>query len=1374
MTYPILFDLEAGVKKAAEDWENKYADKLEKAIQKRALEVNLQVRKLDTSSLEDVKKRLGELKIEPITPETKAAIKELASELRTLAKALEEVQKYSAGKAAVSPDAVRAARVAEINSRAADKAAIALENQRAAAARAAAAEERLVMARDKSAQAAARAAKGVNTLTEAYKEQSTYIDRLLKRMVTYWSVQQIQQFISSVREVTAQFELQRVSLGAIIQDQTEANRLFSEIKAFALKSPVSIMDLTKYTKQVAAYGVETEKLFETTKMLTDVSVGLGTDLGRLALAYGQIRSQSLLRMAEARQLTESGIPVFDLLAKQLTEANGKLVTTAEVMDLISKRAISFEMVNQMFKDMTSAGGMFYNMQEKQGNTLFGLWAKLGDAAAVMYDEIGNTSSINEGMKNLIQLLTSLMKNWRLVGGEMLVVAATIGIITAKQKAHTTATNLQQAATLKVRSAGMAYNAILREEAALTATATAAQRQSVAARKANAKAALDAAIAERTVANSTNVWVRSMQKLKDAFMGNWITLLIAGIAALGVGIYNAIQKTNKLKNALKEIEDESDLEQLKSVRNFEALAKTAVEAADGSKKQKDALDELNRTYKDIIPQERLTIENLRAMDGVYDSLTQSIRTYIAEQMKQKKISTIVEQTGKSIIDEQRNINDFLSGQGYSDAQISRFWIEYENRARTTNKSIEDMFTESWRAIGGTEEQVKKLDTMYKRYGGDLYRLDARLEKITATYREQEREIARVEAQYDSNYMALGRYGQGYEDLLNKIKDNPITVDGRIVDENKDSYIYGQQKRNLEVFETIVPTLQKIMSDANVAWQDGWANLVDTVDTTNPQIISTIDFDAINKYLNDNIKSLTDEQRRAVYKLQEIYSGLTISDRTVLTFRSKLTQLSIAAGVEMGSMTKYFMNAGDKIEDYAKCIKEAIEDLDNQIKEMNTTNQMIAEGGHGPLQGFSDEEIKKIEMQVAVLKELFPFLQGFTKSRGRTPADPRLQTLQEIANKMAEVNKEYDELLKKEGQTKALADTQKLVASSFKQMQETAKKYKFKLPTFEVPQTIEDVQKWYKAIQKEIKRLGLKNADKVLIELGFKSDKAAIDKAQKDIEKQLKTLADRISRTKTAKEFYEKILSQTGDAELARRVRMNIYGGEEDLRKLLAKQVRELTNGIELPKGVINAEGLIDYKALRAFAEANQDELGKTYDELVKIAEQGQKDLAQTYEGYLKDLEKAKTYADKRIELARTTRDKIAEIESSGYDRQEKDRLIDGYRKREEKEAAGLEWEAFKGMPMYIQMFDDLDNASTRMLTEMRDKLKSLAGEWENLSPTQLKELQSRLREIEAQLTNRNPFGSLRDAANRLKELKNRYGELSEVEERFVDKQRAWNV
>lgn len=84
-------------------------------------------------------------------------------------------------------------------------------------------------------------------------------------MVAVWSVNAVRNFAASVREVTAEFELQRVSLGAILQDQTKANALFSEIKQFALKSPVSILDLTKYTKQLAAYKIGYDELFETTK-----------------------------------------------------------------------------------------------------------------------------------------------------------------------------------------------------------------------------------------------------------------------------------------------------------------------------------------------------------------------------------------------------------------------------------------------------------------------------------------------------------------------------------------------------------------------------------------------------------------------------------------------------------------------------------------------------------------------------------------------------------------------------------------------------------------------------------------------------------------------------------------------------------------------------------------------------------------------------------------------------------------------------------------------------------------------------------------------------------------------------------------------------
>ena len=254
-------------------------------------------------------------------------------------------------------------------------------------------------------------AKSVNKLTQEFANQEGYVSRLIKRLAVYAGYEQFTNLLTNIRQVTAEFELQRVSLGAIIQDQQKANQIFSEIKAFALKSPLKILDLTKYTKQLAAYRFETDKLFDTTKRLADVSVGLGVDYGRILLAYGQTRSSMYLRAAELRQYTESGIPMLELLAEKFSELEGRMVSTEEVMDKISKRMVTFSMVEDVFKDMTDAGGMFYNMQEKQSQTLYGMWAKMGDAAAVMYEQMGNTATANNAMKEVIQLMSDMMLHW---------------------------------------------------------------------------------------------------------------------------------------------------------------------------------------------------------------------------------------------------------------------------------------------------------------------------------------------------------------------------------------------------------------------------------------------------------------------------------------------------------------------------------------------------------------------------------------------------------------------------------------------------------------------------------------------------------------------------------------------------------------------------------------------------------------------------------------------------------------------------------------------------------------------------------------------------------------------------------------------------
>lgn len=1346
LIFPIGFDLEAAVKKAGEDWDKTYADRLEKLIAKRPVRI-----KLDLEKLEDVKTRLAQLKLEPVTPETKSSIRELARELQTLAKALEAVQKYATARGTASPDAVRASKIRINEERARAQAALAAQ-------RAAKAEDNLASARLRAAKAANIGTAATRNANKAYHEQSSYLQRLTQRMAAYWSVRQVTQFLTSVREVTAEFELQRVSLGAIIQDQQRANQLFSEIKAFALKSPVSILDLTKYTKQLAAYKIGVDELFDTTKRLTDVSVGLGVSMDRVVLAYGQVRATGHLRASEIRQFTEMGVPIVEELAAKLSKMNGELVTAADVMELVSKRGISFELVKEVFDDMTSAGGMFYNMQEKQGNTLFGLWAKLGDAASVMYDEIGNTESVNEGMKDLIELLTSLMRNWREVGQAIgmgvgaLALGKTINIFKGWQSNIDKA---KLAANKKYIAASMAYREAILKEQAARATATAEEYRAIAAKTAAAEATYNAANAEYLAARNTTIWSKAVGRLKAVLLGNWVTLLIAAVASVGMAIYNVHEKATKLKNTLKEIGDESGVEQMKSVRNFESLANVAVNAADGSKKQKEALDELSRTYKDIIPQERLTIENLREMKGNYDSLTQSIKNYVAEQMKQKQVNAVLEITGKEMIDRTRDIQDIMKG-AWDESQIARYMAAYERiiRDNPAIKSAEAMKQ-------AAEESGIGWRNMLNLGAVTRDKLAASLRGFSKALKEQVNQINALDSAWNDNYIALGRYGAEYEKIVTKINENPIQAGGSLaISEDKTPYLFKQQQLNLKILKAIIPTLQKIMADAGVTWQQGWANIVSTIDTAQPQIISAINFNAIDQYLKDNIGLLTDEQRMAVSRLRLIYEEMGIPDDVVKYNRKlaidlasdmndALSKLGNGSRTALDNVTKYFMTAGQSVNDYAKTLDDALKSLKDRIAELEAVSLILSPESRKEL-----EDLKTIAKYVERLRMIIaPGVTTTGPSSRSSKSDPRLSILQEMVSTLKQVNKEYGDLAKKEGATKALADTQKVYAETFKNMQELATKYKFALPDFGVPTDTASLTKYLNAIREAMKKLP--KSDKAVLALQVDIDKLDIDAQQKNIESELKRLADRISRTKTAKEFYEKILGMTGDYDLAAKVSLSIYGDTGyDLQKQLAEQIRAYFDNenikVEIPIDVITADNQINYKRLGEFAEQMKEKLGEEpYKAIKKIAEEGQKDLAKTYEGYLKDLEKAKTYADKRVELARTTAAKIrainADIAAGNIDERVGKATIRGLQDREDREAAKLEYEAFKDTPLYVQMFEDLEHASTSTLEMMKSRLEALSGVWGTaLDPTQLKEIQSRMNEIDTQLRERNPFKTLKES------------------------------
>ena len=269
---------------------------------------------------------------------------------------------------------------------------------------------------------------GVNakSLGEQTSYIAGYLSRLAQRTAVVFSFGAAKSFVEQIAEVRGQFELSERSLEAILQNKPKADEIFNKTVELAVKSPFRIKDLVDYTRQLSAYRIESEKLYDTTKRLADVSAGLGVDMGRLILAYGQVKAAAYLRGSEVRQFTEAGINMYGELQQYFKEVKGEAYTTAQIVDMISKRKVTFEDVEAIFQRMTDKGGTFYNMQEIQAETLQGKISNLKDAFDVMLNDIGKA---NEGtFKGMISTATELLKHWDAIKNVGITLASVLSIM----------------------------------------------------------------------------------------------------------------------------------------------------------------------------------------------------------------------------------------------------------------------------------------------------------------------------------------------------------------------------------------------------------------------------------------------------------------------------------------------------------------------------------------------------------------------------------------------------------------------------------------------------------------------------------------------------------------------------------------------------------------------------------------------------------------------------------------------------------------------------------------------------------------------------------------------------------------------------------
>lgn len=220
-----------------------------------------------------------------------------------------------------------------------------------------------------------------------------------------------QQFAMSIITTGGEMEKQHIALQSILGDMQNANTMFNQIKELALNSPFTFSELNRDVKQLAAYGVEYDQLYDTTKRLADMSSGLGVSFDRIALAFGQVQARGWLDGKELRQIAYAGIPLLEKLSEFYSKQEGRNVSTSEIKTRISNREVSFDDVKSIFWQMTDAGGQFYNMQQVLSETLLGRYNKLKDAWEIMLAEFASGDSlVGKFFKTAIDGATALVQS----------------------------------------------------------------------------------------------------------------------------------------------------------------------------------------------------------------------------------------------------------------------------------------------------------------------------------------------------------------------------------------------------------------------------------------------------------------------------------------------------------------------------------------------------------------------------------------------------------------------------------------------------------------------------------------------------------------------------------------------------------------------------------------------------------------------------------------------------------------------------------------------------------------------------------------------------------------------------------------------------
>lgn len=428
---------------------------------------------------------------------------------------------------------LRAAKAAAIQTKAEASAAAARELARQRAARAAKAELDLANARERSANAARRHMTATLNMNGAMNSQLSIVGQLRNEFLGLYSIYAAQNFLRAVVDIGGELENQEIAMASILQDEGKATTIFNQIKKLAVASPFGVMDLNQYAKQLSAYSIPYNELYDTMKRLADISAGVGVDMGRIILAYGQIKAAKFLKGTELRQLTEANIPMVDKLAERFSKLEGRIVSAGEVLDMISKKKVTFEDVKDVLWELTDDGGMFNNMQEVLSESVKSKWKNLADAIDIMLGDIAE--SMGSTLKWTAESLTTLAQNWKEIVPFITAATAAFGTYRVAVYAGSRAMGVANATLIKGTLAAKQKTAADLVMASNYRTLTAAEKGLIASRNAMTTAEWRALAVSGALNKEQALRLITLGKIKSGQAGHITQLLNISKAELQVAM-----------------------------------------------------------------------------------------------------------------------------------------------------------------------------------------------------------------------------------------------------------------------------------------------------------------------------------------------------------------------------------------------------------------------------------------------------------------------------------------------------------------------------------------------------------------------------------------------------------------------------------------------------------------------------------------------------------------------------------------------------------------------------------------------------------------------------------------------------------------------